>query len=325
MGELVVPDYEPQALPPLSDAGAAGAAAGASSSDFAGMTPAKPTVTVLGRRVSATQFKAGVAVASGLLVLLVVASVSSAATGSGNGTVTGSGNDSATGNSNGTTATSSGALAVDSASDHPSDPLALLIKGVVDIQTPQGGTSGKAIQLLAVGDVPDLSLYGLGIANNGGGTDGMEVENLPAVRLRAGATFWVLRERALDHAGVNPFAAYFGGDSVFATGTNGVDFHIDHDISMNGNDAVELFFQRGQSPPLPSPPSLPPSACFPFYMTPLSDFIVKAQVRLQVEGRWPSAKTNLAGSTHCRAMQCAAAGKATTATVFLTASHHQRW
>ena len=99
MGELVVPDYEPQALPPLSDAGAAGAAAGASSSDFAGMTPAKPTVTVLGRRVSATQFKAGVAVASGLLVLLVVASVSSAATGSGNGTVTGGGNDSAAGDS----------------------------------------------------------------------------------------------------------------------------------------------------------------------------------------------------------------------------------
>ena len=69
MGELLVPDYEPQAPQPLSKAGAA---AGTPGSDLAGMTPAKPTVTVLGsRRVSATQFKAGVVVAdsSGPLVL----------------------------------------------------------------------------------------------------------------------------------------------------------------------------------------------------------------------------------------------------------------
>jgi hypothetical protein len=47
-------------------------------------------------------------------------------------------------------------------------PPALLIKGVLDLQTPQRSTSGKGIQLLAVEDVPDLSLFGLGVANNGG-------------------------------------------------------------------------------------------------------------------------------------------------------------
>ena len=119
---------------------------------------------------------------------------------------------------------------------------ALIIKGVLDIQTPQRGTSGKAIQLLAVGDVPDLSLFGLGIANNGGGTDGMEVDNLPAIHLRPGSKFWILNEGALDHAGVNPFEAYFGGTSVFATGVDGVDFHVHNDISQNGDDAVELFY-----------------------------------------------------------------------------------
>jgi hypothetical protein len=30
----------------------------------------------------------------------------------------------------------------------------------------------------------------------------VEVDNLPAIRLRAGSTFWVVRERALEHAGV---------------------------------------------------------------------------------------------------------------------------
>eukprot|EP01050_Picozoa_sp_SAG11_P026038 SAG11_NODE_6090_length_1390_cov_1.560806_2_plen_70_part_01 len=38
------------------------------------------------------------------------------------------------------------------------------------MHTPQGSYSGKGIQLLAITDVPDLSLFGLGVANNGGAT-----------------------------------------------------------------------------------------------------------------------------------------------------------
>ena len=50
----------------------------------------------------------------------------------------------------------------------------LILKGITDFTTPLGGNSGKAIHLTAVRDIEDLSLYGLGTANNGGGTDGVE-------------------------------------------------------------------------------------------------------------------------------------------------------
>ena len=48
----------------------------------------------------------------------------------------------------------------------PTAPV-MIIKGVLDLQTPQRGASGKSIQLLAITDVPDLSVFGLGVANNG--------------------------------------------------------------------------------------------------------------------------------------------------------------
>ena len=37
-----------------------------------------------------------------------------------------------------------------------------------------GGTDGKALHLVALADIADLSAYGVGTANNGGGTDGVE-------------------------------------------------------------------------------------------------------------------------------------------------------
>ena len=93
-----------------------------------------------------------------------------------------------------------------------------------------------------MGDIPDLSLFGLGVANNGGGTDGVEVAGLPAIHLRAGSTFWVMHDHALSHESANPFALYFGADSVFANGVDGVDFILDGQISQNGDDAIELFY-----------------------------------------------------------------------------------
>jgi hypothetical protein len=59
------------------------------------------------------------------------------------------------------TATPSQAIATD-----------LLLTGVVD--GPLTGGLPKAVELYVVNDIPDLSLYGLGSANNGGGTDGQE-------------------------------------------------------------------------------------------------------------------------------------------------------
>ena len=48
----------------------------------------------------------------------------------------------------------------------------LLITGVFD--GPLSGGTPKGIELYATGDIADLSAYGVGTANNGGGTDGSE-------------------------------------------------------------------------------------------------------------------------------------------------------
>ena len=54
----------------------------------------------------------------------------------------------------------------------------LSLQGVMDLYGSSNdlysGTDGKAIHLVATADIADLSLYGLGIPNNGGGTDGPE-------------------------------------------------------------------------------------------------------------------------------------------------------
>ena len=48
----------------------------------------------------------------------------------------------------------------------------LIVSGLVD--GPHSGGLPKMVELYALQDVPDLSLYGIGSANNGGGSDGQE-------------------------------------------------------------------------------------------------------------------------------------------------------
>lgn len=97
----------------------------------------------------------------------------------------------------------------------------LMITGVID-----GGLSGglpKAIQLIAVNDIADLSIYGVGSANNGGGSDGEEF-TFPPVSLAAGETIYIASEP-------DAFTAFFG----FAPDYTG------QVASINGDDAIELF------------------------------------------------------------------------------------
>ena len=44
----------------------------------------------------------------------------------------------------------------------------------MDFTVPSGGNDGKAIHVTAIDTITDLSLYGIGVANNGGGSDGQE-------------------------------------------------------------------------------------------------------------------------------------------------------
>jgi plastocyanin len=97
----------------------------------------------------------------------------------------------------------------------------LVITGVFDAQP--GATGAKGVELKALQNIADLSIYGLGSASNGGGTDGVEI-TLPAGALAEGDCIYVAADSAL-------FFAYFGFNPI-ADG-NGV--------SINGDDAIELF------------------------------------------------------------------------------------
>ena len=108
---------------------------------------------------------------------------------------------------------------------------ALSLQGVIDFTVPSGGSDGKAIHLVVTADVSDLSVFGIGVANNGGGTDGMEY-SLDAISASSGDDILIVRS-------VDAMSAYFddcyGEFEIVLVGSS--------DISQNGNDAIELFEQ----------------------------------------------------------------------------------
>jgi len=97
----------------------------------------------------------------------------------------------------------------------------MVITGVVD--GPLTGGVPKAIELYVVNNIADLSIYGIGAANNGGGTDGEEF-TFPAVPGEAGDYLYVASESAA-------FTEFFGFAPDYTSGA----------ASINGDDAIELF------------------------------------------------------------------------------------
>ena len=67
----------------------------------------------------------------------------------------------------------------------------LHIAGVID--GPLTGGIPKGVQVCANAPIADLSIYGIGAANNGGGTDGQEF-TFPAISLAVGECFFVASE-----------------------------------------------------------------------------------------------------------------------------------
>ena len=61
----------------------------------------------------------------------------------------------------------------------------LSLQGILDLDVPSAGSDGKAIHLIANADIPDISIYGIGVANNGGGSDGQE-DDFPVMSVSAG-------------------------------------------------------------------------------------------------------------------------------------------
>jgi uncharacterized protein len=90
----------------------------------------------------------------------------------------------------------------------------LIISGVVD--GPLTGGTPKAVELFATSNISDLSQWGLGSANNGGGSDGVEI---------------ILTESPF-------FTSFFGFAPNFVHGGA---------TNINGDDAIELFFDPSRS------------------------------------------------------------------------------
>ena len=101
----------------------------------------------------------------------------------------------------------------------------LVITGVVD--GPLSGGIPKAIEVCVVSDIADLSIYGLGSANNGNG-GGLQEFTFPAGPASAGTFLYVASE-------ATAFATFFGFAPQFTSGA----------ASINGDDAIELFMSGG--------------------------------------------------------------------------------
>ena len=99
----------------------------------------------------------------------------------------------------------------------------LIITGVVD--GPLTGGLPKAIELYATADIADLSIYGIGSANNGGGS--LDKEELTLSGSAAAGQFLYVASQG----GENGMQAFFGIDADFTSSA----------ASINGDDAVELF------------------------------------------------------------------------------------
>ena len=109
----------------------------------------------------------------------------------------------------------------------------LTLTGIMDFSL--SGSSGKALMLTANQSISDLSAYGIGCANNGGGTDGQEY-TFPAVGVSSGQHIILCRDSAALSTYFDGCLEQFDGaihPTLIITGSN--------EPSGNGNDAYELF------------------------------------------------------------------------------------
>ncbi|MEM9918794.1 MAG: T9SS type A sorting domain-containing protein [Bacteroidota bacterium] len=97
----------------------------------------------------------------------------------------------------------------------------LMITGLYD--GPLSGGNPKGVELYVLNDIADLSDYGIGSANNGEGTDGIEY-TFPAISVTSGTHLYWASDGPL-------FNQFFGFDPDF----------VSPDALVNGDDAVELF------------------------------------------------------------------------------------
>lgn len=96
----------------------------------------------------------------------------------------------------------------------------MVLTGTFDGPLPGG--LPKVIEIYVINDIPDLSTYGVGSANNGGGSDGVEL--VFSGSANAGEYIWVASEDV-------EFQNYFDQAPTFVSDA----------ANINGDDAIELF------------------------------------------------------------------------------------
>lgn len=97
----------------------------------------------------------------------------------------------------------------------------LVLTAVYDGPLPGGNPKG--VEIYALNSIADLSTYGIGSANNGGGSDSVEFQ-FPAISVTQGDYIYVSTDST-------HFYSFFGFSADF----------IDGSMAINGDDAVELF------------------------------------------------------------------------------------
>lgn len=120
-----------------------------------------------------------------------------------------------------------------SACPYPFCANALQLQGMMSLKIAGTGTNGRAIHLRANMDIADLSIYQIGIANNGGGSDGPEI-TFPAISVSPGEHILFVRDIDVDNINT-----YFG--SCTSKWAHIIPNPAGDDINFNGDDPVELF------------------------------------------------------------------------------------
>ena len=116
-----------------------------------------------------------------------------------------------------------------------STPSDLTFTAIMDLTTPSAGNTGKALLLTANQSISDLSIYGVGSATNGTGSDGEEY-TFPAISMNAGQHVIICRDSTA-------LSNYFNGCLEQFAGALYPNLIIQSSTepSGNGNDAYELF------------------------------------------------------------------------------------
>lgn len=105
----------------------------------------------------------------------------------------------------------------------------LEFKGIMDLN--HSGNNLRAYHLFALQDIPDLSIFGAGIASNGQATsDGVEIA-FPNIAVSAGDHILVIRDLDVANAEAYFEGCYANFDHVIPDGG----------VTSNGDDTIELF------------------------------------------------------------------------------------